>query len=122
VTAESTVVFSDHVARVTTVRTTAADEWRAALSLSGELDIANAQEVQAELDAHLAAGRRVIRVDTTDVSFMDSTAIGVLISASTRCREQHGSLIVTGAPRALRRLLQIAGLDHLLLVDTAHCG
>lgn len=120
-TAESIIVFSDRVARVRSVRTASADEWRAALELCGELDCANAHELRAELESHLAAGRRVLRVDTARVEFMDSTAIGVLIEASNRCREGHGSLIVVGAPRSLRRLLKIAGLDQLLLVDTAHC-
>lgn len=121
-TAEYTHVFSDRVVRMTTVRTTAADEWRAALELSGELDLANAHELRSELDAHLAAGRRVIRVNAAHVEFMDSTAIGVLIDASARCQEQHGSLILTAVPRPLLRLLQVAGLDQLLLVDRADCG
>lgn len=119
---ESTVVFPDRVARLTCVRTTAQDEWRAAIRLCGELDIANAVELGAELDAHLAAGRRVIRVDASAVEFIDSTAVGALVTANARCRELHGSLILTGVRGPLRRLLQVAGLADVLLVDTAECG
>jgi anti-anti-sigma factor len=50
---------------------------------------------------------------------MDSTAIGAIVTASSECRKVHGSLILTGVPRQLRRLLTIAGLDQVLLVDTA---
>jgi anti-sigma B factor antagonist len=107
---------------VTSVRTTAQDEWRAAVQLCGELDIANADELGRELNAHLDAGRRVIRVDASQVEFMDSTAVGALVRANTRCRDMHGSLILTGVRRPLQRLLQIAGLDQVLLVDTANCG
>jgi anti-anti-sigma factor len=120
--AESTVVFTDHIARVTTVRTTASDDWRAAVELCGELDCSNAAELAAELDEHLTAGRRVIRIDTSQVRFMDSTAIGTIVTASERCRDRHGSLILTGLPRQLRRLLGVAGLDHVLLIDTADLG
>ena len=119
---ESTVVFADRVARLTCVRTIAQDEWRAAIQLCGELDIANAAELDRELTAHLDAGRRVIRVDASRVEFMDSTAVGALVDASVRCRELHGSLILTGVRRPLQRLLQVAGLDQVLLVDTANCG
>jgi anti-anti-sigma factor len=118
-TTEATVVFPDRVARITCVRTTAVDDWRAAVQLCGELDVANADELRRELDSHLDAGRRVIRVDASQVEFIDSTAVGALVLANARCRELHGSLILTGVPRALRRLLRISGLDQVLLVDTA---
>jgi anti-sigma B factor antagonist len=119
---ESTIVFPDRVARLTTVRTTAQDDWRAAIQLCGELDIANAHELRDELTAHLDAGRRVLRVDASRVEFMDSTAVGAIVSASSQCRELHGSLILAGVRRPLQRLLKIAGLDQVLLVDTADCG
>jgi anti-anti-sigma factor len=101
--AESTVVFRDRVVRMTAVRTTAQDEWRAAIELAGHLD----------------AGRRVIRVDASRVEFMDSTAAGALAAATARCREHHGTLILTGVRRPVQRLLELAGLDRVLLVDTA---
>jgi anti-sigma B factor antagonist len=118
-TAESTVVFTDRVEKMAPVKTVASDEWRAAVALFGELDIANARELRAELDQHLDAGRRVIRVDVGAVEFMDSTAIGTLIDASERCRREHGSLILTNVPPRVQRIVQIAGLEHVLLIDTA---
>jgi anti-sigma B factor antagonist len=119
-TQDSTVVVrADRVVRVTHVRTTACDEWRAAVALHGELDVANAHDLRAELAAHLDAGRRVIRVDARGVEFMDSTAVGELVIASERCAADHGSLILTNVPPRVRRLLRIAGLDQVLLVDTA---
>jgi anti-anti-sigma factor len=121
-TAESTVVFSDRVERIAPVVTTACDDWRAAVALFGELDIANAAELRAELDRHLDEGRRVIRVDVHDVTFMDSTAIGELIEASARCRREHGSLILTNVPARVQRLVMIAGLASVLLIDTAGNG
>jgi anti-sigma B factor antagonist len=117
--AESTVVLTDRVVTVTSVRTTASDEWRAALALNGELDVANAHELRAELNRHLDAGRRVIRVDASRVEFVDSTAISELTYATERCRAEHGSLILTNVPHCMRRLITVAGLDHVLLVDTA---
>ncbi len=119
---ESTYVFADRIARLVVVETVAQDEWRASIELRGELDIANARELADELELHLRAGRRVIRVDAAQVEFMDSTAVGVLATASGRCRDQHGSLILTGAPASVRRLVHVAGLDQTLLVDTAHLG
>jgi anti-sigma B factor antagonist len=112
-------VLADRVERVTRVRTITADEWRAAIALQGELDIANAHELRGELVHHLDAGRRVIRVDLQQVFFMDSAAIGELIKATERCAAEHGSLILTNVSPRLYRILTITGFDKVLLIDTA---
>jgi anti-anti-sigma factor len=116
---ESTVVLSDRVVTLTPVRTIASDDWRAAVALHGEFDVANASELGAELGRHLDEGRKLIRVDARRVEFIDSTALDELISASERCRADHGSLILTNVPPCMRRLLAVTGLDQVLLVDTA---
>ena len=115
----STVVRTDRISRMTSVQTTAQDDWRAAIALRGELDVANADDLRIELTAHLDAGRRVIRVDVGGLEFMDSTALGALVTASRRCTAEQGSLILTNAPPRMRRLIDLAGLEHVLLVDTA---
>jgi anti-sigma B factor antagonist len=117
---DATIVLADRVERVTRVRTLASDDWRAAIALQGELDVASAHELRAELSKHLDAGRRVIRVDAEAVEFMDSSAIGELISATRRCSEAHGSLILTHVPPRLWRVLVLTGFDKELLVDTAN--
>jgi anti-sigma B factor antagonist len=118
-TAQTTVIRHDSVVRITPVRTTSSDEWRAAIALYGELDVANAHELRTELAEHLAAGRRVIRVDAAGVEFLDSTALAELIVATELCAADHGSLILTNVPPRVRRVLNLAGLDHRLLIDTA---
>jgi anti-sigma B factor antagonist len=100
-------------------RTTICDEWRAAVTLRGELDAVEAPRLRAALAQHLDAGRRVLRVDVGDVSFIDSTALGELIFASECCRGDRGSLILTRVPPRLERLIRILGLQAVLLVDTA---
>lgn len=116
---DATIVLTDRIERITRVRTIAADEWRAAIALQGELDVANAPELRAELARHLDAGRRVIRVDLQRVEFMDSTAMGELISATERCAADHGSLILTNVPPRLYRVLALTKFDQVLLIDTA---
>jgi len=116
---DATIVLADRVERVTRIRTIATDEWRAAIALHGEFDVANAQELGAELAMHIDAGRRVIRVDLQRVSFMDSTAIGELINATRRCAAEHGSLILTNISAGLYRVLKLTGFDNVLLVDAA---
>ena len=116
---DATIVLADRVERITRVRTIASDDWRAAIVLTGELDVANAHELRTELDEHLDAGRRVIRIDLQQVTFIDSAAIGALISATERCAADHGTLILTNVSPRLYRVLALTGFDKLLLIDTA---
>lgn len=101
------------------VCTTAAEQWRASLRLAGQLDAAVAPRLRAELDRHLDAGRRLIRIDLGQVGFIDSTTLGELLRASQWCQREHGALILTSVPAPIARLISLSGLDSVLLIDRA---
>lgn len=104
------------------VETTDNDDRRAAITVRGELDAAIAPALRAELARHLDAGCRVLRIDVSAVTFIDSTVLGEFIFASERCFRDRGSLILTNVPPKVRRIVEIAGLEALLLIDTADEG
>lgn len=101
------------------IRTTASDEWRAAVALRGVLGAGSAAVLHAELQRHLDAGRRVIRIDAGGVTFVDSAVIQELVDVSERCHADRGSLILTNVPARVRRLVKLGGLEPRLLIDTA---
>ena len=107
---------SNTLADISTVST---DSWHATVRLSGELDVAAADPLRAAITEHLDAGRRVIHVDTADVTFMDSTAIGAIVALHSRCKDEGGSLILTNVQGPVERLIRITGLDQVLLIDTS---
>ncbi len=51
------------------------------LALSGEADLATAPPIGDRVGELLAAGARRLQLDLTDLGFMDSTAVGVLLRA-----------------------------------------
>lgn len=101
------------------IQTTRSDTWRAAVALRGELDMASVPSLRAELGRHLEAGRRLIRVDAGSITFIDAAVISELVEASQRCQAERGSLILTNVPARVRHIIEIAGLETLLLIDTA---
>jgi len=101
------------------IRTTASDEWRAAIALDGTLGAGSVAALHAELQRHLDAGRRTIRIDARRVTFIDSAVIQELVDATERCHAERGSLILTNVPTRMRRVVTVAGLEPLLLIDTA---
>jgi len=88
------------------------------VSLAGELDLYNAEEVRSALLEACAGEPGALVVDLAEVRFIDSTALGVLIEARSRLADRSGFRLA--APGlAARRALEVSGLDrHFLVHDT----
>ena len=86
--------------------------------LGGELDLYNAHVVRDALVGACANGPNRLVVDLSEVEFMDSTALGVLIEARTKL--ENGRAFILAAPALeTKRALQISGLDrHFSVHDT----
>src|SRR5579872_4416955 len=65
----------------------------------GELDYSAAPELRASLFDHIDAGRQRLVLDLTDVTFIDSTAIGVLIAAVLRLQDSGTGPMVVVCPK-----------------------
>jgi anti-anti-sigma factor len=79
--------------------------------LGGELDLYNADNLRAALaDACAKAPERLV-VDLSEVEFMDSTALGVLIEARLQLSNKRGFLLAAPALET-RRALEVSGLDR----------
>ena len=87
------------------------------ISLAGELDLYNAEEIRAALAEAIAAGPRCVVIDLAEVEFVDSTALGALVEARSQLGADGFRL---AAPQlGTRRALQVSGLDrHLPVYDT----
>jgi anti-sigma B factor antagonist len=81
------------------------------LDLEGELDIYTATDFKEALLESIAGGARHVIVDATKVTFMDSSALSVLIGGRQRLHSLGGSLAVVCTDR-IERLLTITGLQH----------
>lgn len=85
----------------------------AIISLKGEVDIYSAPQFKEALVKGIDEGARRIIVDLTEVSFIDSTALGVLVSGAKRVRPQNGGLDIVCADENITRIFEITGLDRI---------
>jgi anti-sigma B factor antagonist len=83
------------------------------LVLQGELDIATAPEL-AETLARLRAHRHAVTLDLENVTFMDSTGLTTLMDAWREAEREGGEFSVRAASPAVRRVIELAGVDRLL--------
>jgi anti-sigma B factor antagonist len=97
-------------------RTTVASLTRevALVSVSGELDLYTADRVASGIDEADAVGADAVVIDLSEISFIDSTALGVLVREAKRLEGRgHSLVLVTNDPRT-RRVLEVTGLDRVL--------
>jgi anti-sigma B factor antagonist len=85
--------------------------------LAGELDLYNADAVRVALADAIAGSPQRLVVDLSQVEFIDSTALGVLIEA--RSKLGKGAVVLASPGAETRRALQVSGLDrHLPVHDS----
>ena len=85
------------------------------LAIEGELDVADAPTVQADLENAFGAGLRAVLVDLSGCSFIDCGGLGALVRAAHPARGGGDRPIaLVGGRGQVQRLLEIAGLDQFL--------
>ena len=86
------------------------------IELSGEVDLYTAPRFKDDLLALIDEGVVELVVDLSAVTFIDSTALGVLISGVKRLHDADGRLLVVAGSKPVVRILSITGLDRVLAV------
>jgi len=91
---------------------TTRDDEAAVLWLRGDIDLRVRDQV-ASAAVDLLAEEKVVIADLSGVTFLDSSALGVLVQAYRTAREQDTRLLVV-ASEPVRKLLRLTGLDTVL--------
>lgn len=91
---------------------TTSDAAKTLVVVSGEVDVSNAAELRAALDGTLGrtAGEGAIEVDLSDVPYIDSTGIGVLVGAARHAQERSLAFVVARPQRNVARVLALLGV------------
>lgn len=90
----------------------------AIVTVAGEVDAHTAGDVRTAVEAVIGPRSRVV-VDLTGVTFLDSTGLGVFVTALKHLREQQGSLdLVITSPRVLK-VFELTGLDVVIPIHAA---
>jgi anti-sigma B factor antagonist len=87
------------------------------MSLGGEIDLYTAPRLHGELVAILSGDEPVqVIVDMSGIEFCDSTGMNVLLAAQRRAREQGGDVELAAPRPAIRKVLQVTGLESVFTV------
>jgi anti-anti-sigma factor len=87
------------------------------IELGGDIDLANAEALGDSLCAALDTAQAEIVVDLTEVPFLDSSAMAMMIRVHHAAVKHESRVTWRGVQPFPARALAIAGLDQLLLFD-----
>ena len=85
---------------------------------TGELDLYTCPEFKEELLRVISNGAKRVVVDLTRTTFVDSTALGVLLRGVERLRIHDGQLEVVCADENIMRVFEVTGLHRIFEIHS----
>lgn len=85
-------------------------ESTARLVLNGDIDITVVNDLRKKIDDELRKGVTRLEIDLTDVDYIDSSGVGILIYVDRSLKPIGGSFSLIGVTDRVMRILSLAGL------------
>lgn len=102
---------------------TSASDGSTVVQARGDIDVHSAPELRAELLEQIARGHRHLVIDLSAVTFLDSSALGVLVGAMKRVRDDGGWVRLVCPDQRLLKIFRITGLTRVFSIyDTTEAA
>jgi anti-sigma B factor antagonist len=85
----------------------------AVLEVQGEVDLYTSPQLRDAILRLTEEGENRIVIDLNNVSFIDSSGLGVLVAGLKRARERGGELALVFGEGSVQKVLGITGLDKV---------
>ena len=92
---------------------------RHVITVSGEVDLASSPQLDDAIISTLDSGAKAVAIDLTDVSFMDSSGLGVIVRGLKRCREAEIDLDLVITNERVLKVFGITGLDQVIPIHSS---
>ena len=83
------------------------------LEVAGEIDVYTAPQFKDAVNNIMATGQKHLIINMSNISYMDSSGFGTLLSATKRLRPAGGTVNLVGCNRSIERILQITRLNTI---------
>jgi anti-sigma B factor antagonist len=84
------------------------------IKLVGEMDLGNVDEARQALMAAIEGEDIDVIVDLTELEFIDSVSISMLLEAQAASRRDSDRLAFRGVHSGIARIIELTGLDEQL--------
>jgi anti-anti-sigma factor len=83
---------------------------------AGELDLATVPEMRTVVTEVAERRPRALIFDFREIAYMDSSGLGILVSAKKRLGSYRGEVVVITAQPSVLKALSLSGLDQIMRV------
>lgn len=84
----------------------------------GDIDHHSALKIREEIDLEAERLRpQMIILDFSDVTFMDSSGIGLVMGRYKAAKAYGGKITVSGASSQIKKVMKLAGLERLAAIE-----
>ncbi|NLL66490.1 MAG: STAS domain-containing protein [Clostridiaceae bacterium] len=87
------------------------------IAIKGEIDIYSAPEFKESLSQSINGVQQDIVLDCSELSYIDSMGLGILVGALKRVREKEHNIIIRNPRSTVRKLFKITGLDKAFIIE-----
>jgi anti-sigma B factor antagonist len=83
------------------------------VDVEGEVDVLTSPRLKTALAGIVDSGATTLVLNLDQVRYMDSTGLGVIVSALKTIREKDGVIVLTGLSPHLMKIFEITGLRKI---------
>lgn len=98
------------------------EKQKSVVNLSGEIDAYTAPRLKEELLPLTKQKDHIVEVDLENISYMDSTGLGVFINALKSTKEHESKMKLINVQERVLRLFKITGLDEIIDLNSTIRG
>ena len=88
----------------------------AVVNLAGEIELYNSKALKATVDDLMSQGRNRVLFELAEVSYIDSSGIGIFMDANTRLKEASGALKLANLSGKVLRIFQLTKLTRTFAI------
>lgn len=85
--------------------------------LSGEIDIYSAPDFKDSLFNAIGEGKEDVVLDCTNLSYIDSMGLGILVAVLKRLKQNDFNLYIRNSKPNIRKLFKITGLEKVFIME-----
>jgi len=87
------------------------------IKLIGEVDISTVAKLREDLYEIVDKNASDVRLDCSDLNYIDSTGLGVLVGVLKKVKEKNKNIYITNLKSNIQKLFFITGLDKVFIIE-----